>query len=193
MNAEKTPWGFPRGKVAHTLRCVLSKEFTDDDINTIAVVLMSHSLVEASIERVLYLVLDSEFPHYGRGYNAEETKKLEDLNHKMEERLSNTILDMSFWQKLSLVKPCLEIRDPCLIDEIKKINYVRNKIAHLKKIDDLKFRDKLIWNEEGLEELFVAAQCIAKEIDKLWEWIDENHSLYKKWAERLRELGEPLR
>jgi hypothetical protein len=35
MEREKTDWGVPRGKVAVTLRYSLSKEFTDDDINTI--------------------------------------------------------------------------------------------------------------------------------------------------------------
>jgi hypothetical protein len=192
MNSEKTYWGFPRGKVAKTLRSVLSKEFTDDDINTIAVVLMSHSLIEAAIERLLYLVLDSEFPHYGRGLNAEETKKFEDLNTKMEESLSKRIQNMSFWQKFSLIKPYLEIWYPYLVEKIEKINPVRNKIAHLEKIHDLKFEEKLIWSEEGLEEFFVSTQCVAKEIDKLWEMIDDKHALYEKCAKRLRELGESL-
>lgn len=190
MSSKKTKWGFPRGKVAQMLRSILSKEFTDDDVNTIAVVLLSHSLVEAAIEQVIYLVLNSEFPHYiKKGANPEETIKFKNLNKKIEENLSKTIQDMSFFQKFSLIKPCLET---CSIDEIKNLNEIRNKIAHLKRLDDLKFKGKLIWSEEGLEEFFVTSQFVVITIDKLREWIDDQHALYRKMERKLRELGEPL-
>ena len=182
MNSQKTNWGFPKGKVALTLRSILSKEFTDDEVNTIAVVLMSHSLVEAAIGRVLYLVLNSKFPHYGTGVSAEETKKFGALNKKMEQNLSKVIQDINFWQKSKLIEPCLEMWYPDLVEEIRNVNSVRNKIAHLEKIDDLKFKGKLIFSEEGLEEFFVSSQCAAKEIDKLWERIDENMPSMKNAA-----------
>ena len=181
MNSEKTDWGFPRGKVASTLRSILSKDFTDDDIDTIAVVLMSHSLVEVAIERVLYLTLNFEYPHYEGN-----------LEKKRQDDLCEAIEGMTFWGKFRLIEPCFKISDPGLIKQMRNINRVRNKIAHLEKINDLKFKDKLIRSEEGLEEFFVTCQCVAKQIDRLWERIDDQHALYERWAKRLQELGDPL-
>jgi hypothetical protein len=153
---------------------------------------MSHSLIEAAMNRFLYLILDSEYPHLGKTFNAKETEENENLNREMQENLWRVIEEMNFMGKFRLIEPCLKITDPDLIEQIRNINRVRNRIAHLKKIADLKFTDKLIWSEEGLEEFFATSQCGAWEIDKLWERIDDQHARCEKWAKRLKELGEPI-
>lgn len=186
MEREKTDWGFPRGKVAVTLRSILSKEFTDEDINTIAVVLMSHSLVEAAIERVLYLVLNSEYPHYGEGLDPNEAK------NKMEDGLCKVIEEMSFRGKLRLIEPCLNIWQPDLIQTVNDINTVRNRIDQLKTINDLRFKDKLIWSEEGLKEFFRTSQVVQWELGKLCEKIDGQHARCEKWVKDCRNWEKPF-
>jgi hypothetical protein len=52
--ANETEWGFPKGRVAKTLRTLLYKDLTDHDIEAIVVCLMSHLLVEDHINTLLY-------------------------------------------------------------------------------------------------------------------------------------------
>ena len=177
MDSGKTDWGFPRGKVAATLRSILSKDFSDDDVSTIAVVLMLHSLVETAIARVIFLVLTLGLPHYGKGVDHAETDNHETLNQEMEASISDAVQRLSFRHKFELIRPCLKIWHPHLQETIQEIGTVRNKIAHLERVDDLKYNGKSIWSEEGIEEFFVSCQCAAKEIDKLWERIDESRLL----------------
>jgi hypothetical protein len=185
MDSKETKWGFPKGKVASTLKNILSKEFTNKDIDTIAVVLMLRSMVELSIERVLFLMLNYEYPHYGKGMNPKETQKYKILNEKMEDELWKVIVGMNFHVKLSLIEPCLKVWYPGFEKTIKEINRVRNKIAHLNKLKSLKFKNKLIWSEEGIEEFFVTAQITTKEINKFCERIEERNEAIK---DTLREM-----
>lgn len=167
MDSKETKWGFPKGRVASTLRSILSRKFTNQDINAITVVLMLHSMVESAIERVLYLILVSGFPHYSKmKFSKQETNKMKD-------ELSDVIEKMSFGGKLSLIKPYLKVWRSDLVVDINEITRVRNKIAHLEKIKNLKFKNKLIWSEEGIEKFFVASQFTLEEINKFWHWTDE--------------------
>ena len=59
-----------------------------------------------------------------------------------------------------------------IIDEISDINEIRNKLFHRLTIKELKFKNKLINTEDGIEEFFQVAQQKLGHLDHLIEFIE---------------------
>lgn len=187
--SETTELGFPKGRAAKTLRTLLYKDLSDHDVEAIVVSLLSHLLVEDNINSLLYHWLSLDLPQKGGVQNI----SVESGNKKMESALWSLITKLQFSQKYKFIEPIFKNWFPPIDSaDIWKLNDLRNEIFHGRTIKDIKFHNKSIGTEEGIEEVFITAQAISKRFEDLTELIDHPHALAKKWSERLKELGEPL-
>lgn len=180
--SQTTEWGFPKGKVAKTLRQILYHDLSDSEVEAIVVCLLSHLLIENKINFVLYRWLNYDPP------KPSESKKIQ----KVEDELWKNITNMEFSKKYSLLEPHFATKFPYESKNIWKINNLRNEIFHGRAIKEAKFEGRPISNEETVEKIFLCAQFASKQLEKFDELIDSPRALAEKWAKRLKELGEPL-
>ena len=179
---EVTDWGFPKGRVAKTLRSILYPDLNDHEVEAIVVCLMGHLLVEDRLNRVLYRWLKQDAP---KPPADQQTAKADD-------ELWRTIVNLDFAKKYSLVEPFFAPRFPNEAATPWKINNLRNDIFHGRAIKDAKFNGQPISDEATVEQIFLSAQFACKQLDKFEEMIDTPHALAERWSKRLTELGEPL-
>ncbi len=180
---EFTEWGFPKGRVAKTLREALYPDLNDAEVEAIVVCLLAHLLVEDRINGIMYRWLVHDPP------KADTQKKTE----KLKNELHKTITKMNFSTKYQLMFPFFSENFPVESKDIWKLNDLRNEIFHGKSIKEAKFKGKLISEEKTVESLFVAAQMAVMQLDKFDELLYEPKALAENRANRLKELGEPLR
>jgi len=145
-------WGFPKGRVAKTLRQILDHELTDRDVEAMAVVLFSHLLVESCLNRVVYHIIGHDLPRMGYGIKEEDKETVDKQNADLEEDVRKMVCSMRFQTKLDLIKPSLKMWYPDMYSHITEINKVRNAIVHAKESKNVKFRRLSIWSEEGIEQ-----------------------------------------
>lgn len=186
--ANETDWGFPRGRVAKTLRNLLYKDLTDHDVEAIVVCLLSHLLVEDHINSLLYNWLLYDLPSKQEDSKEETETQLK----KMKDGIWKSVTKLQFGQKYQMIESVFTYWFPKEAAEIWKLNDLRNDIFHGKGITDVLFKGKSICKEEGIEEVYMTAQFITMRFVELAELLDTPHALAEKWAERLKELGEPL-
>lgn len=176
-----TDWGFPKGRVARTLRSILYPDLTDQDVEAIVVCLMAHILVERRLNDVLDAWLRQDAPSLPEGVAA-----------KADDALSKSIASMDFAKKYSLVLPFFEARAPREAKALWELNDLRSKVFHGHAIKDAKFRGQPLSEETTVEQIFLAAQFVSMELRKFQEAVDFPHAMAERWSKRLTELGEPL-
>jgi hypothetical protein len=181
---EETIYGFPKGRVAETIRKILHKDLNKQDIEVFVVCLSCHLLIESSINDLLYRWLCYDIPQYCER-SADEFNKAKDL-------LFENISKMPFAQKYSLIHPIFTYWFPDEAKDIWEINGIRNNLFHGKSVNDVMFKGFCIRNEEGIEKLFMISHNILDRFIKLDELIESPHIMAKKWGDRLLELGESL-
>jgi hypothetical protein len=179
---DTTDWGFPKGKVAKTLRKILYPELTGHEVEAIVVCLMAHLLLENKLNGLLYQWLKQDAPQLNE----------DKMQSKAEGGLWKNIVEMGFAKKYSLVKPFFAAHFPKEAENVKKINTLRNTIFHGKAIRDAKFDGQPISEEKTVERIFLAAQSASMQFDEFEEWVDGPHACAERWSKRLEELGEPL-
>ena len=167
--------------IAKELRKILYPDLSDSNVDAIIVCLLSHLLVEEKMNKVLYhwLKYDPPVP-YGK------TKVIED-------DLWKSIVKVPFANKYSIIEPFFTANFPTEAKDVWKINELRNDIFHGKALKNAKFGNGHIGVESTINNVFETAQAISMQLGKLLEYIVDNRELTKKWADRLTELGEPLR
>lgn len=179
---EETKHGFPIGKVAATLRKILSPDLNAHGVEAVTVCLLSHLLVERSINQTLYAWLKLDAP-----LNADEAAK-----EKADEALWNSIVKMDFAKKFSLLDPHFSLLFDGLGKRVWAINQLRNDIFHGRAIGNAKFNGKPIFEEETVEDIFMWAQEISMQMDKFFELVERPHAIADRWEAKLKKLGEPL-
>jgi len=179
--ADTTEWGFPKGRVAQTLRKILSPDATDHEVEAIFVCLTNHLLIERKLNGLLYRWLKQDAPKPAEA----------ELASKCDDALWNSIVKLTFATKYSLVEPFFAAHFPNGAPNVKKINTLRNDIAH-GRAGDAKFEGQPISEEETVEKIFLAAQFVSMQLDDFEEMIDRPHALAELWRKRLTDLGEPL-
>jgi hypothetical protein len=185
---EKSKWNIVIGNYAKTLRRSLFDDLSDHDVEAIVISLVSHLMVEGRINQFLYKWLLFDLPQ--KGPESLQTAVVE--NKKMEAKLWQSITNLQFAPKYSIIEPIMANWFPNEVKDIWKLNDLRNDIFHGRKLKDVKFKGKSIGTNEGIEEVFMTAQCFYKRLDMLSEEVEGPHLLSKKWAKRLKELGESL-
>lgn len=180
--ADTSDWGFPKGRVAQTLRKILYPQLTDHEVEVIVVCLLAHLLVENRLNGLLYRWLKQDAPNLSK----------DDVTAKAEDALWKNIIKMDFAKKYSLVEPFFKIHFPNEAAKPWKLNDLRNDIFHGRAIKDATFQDQPISEEKTVEEIFRAAQFLSEKLDKFEEMIDAPHANAERWSKRLAELGESL-
>jgi len=178
---DTTDWGFPKGRVAQTLRKILSPDLTNHEVEAVVVCLTAHLLIENRLNELLYRWLRQDAP---KPADAE-------LASKSDDALWNGVVKLSFATKYSLVEPFFAAHFPNEAPNVWKINTLRNDIAH-GRARDPKFEGQPISEEKTVERIFLAAQFVSMQLAEFEEMIDSPHALAELWSKRLTELGEPL-
>lgn len=177
---EETVLGFPRGRVAKTLRRILYPELSDKEVDIIIVVLFSHLMVESAIEDLIFKLFTFGMP-------GKENKRLDE---EMQKEVFRNITAIPFMKKFQLIKPVVG-KDYTKV--LEAIATVRNDIIHVRrKKEAIMFKGKPIWQEKTLAKYFNTCYGTREE---LWDWcetVDFFKAKHKKWAEKLKELGISL-
>lgn len=174
--------GFPTGRVAQTLRKILYPELTEHEVEAIVVSIISHLLIEDSLNGVIYRWLKQDAPIPPDKENA----------LRATDSLWDNLVKMDFAKKYSLVQPFFAAYFPNEEKIPWKINDLRNTIFHGKAIKDAKYEGQFISEESTIEKIFLAAQAVSLQLTKFEEMIDGPRALAERWRKRLEELGEPL-
>jgi hypothetical protein len=114
--AGTTEWGFPKGKVAETLRKILAPDLTDHEVEAIVVCLVAHLMVESRLNNLLHGWLSQDAPRPSG--DDERVAKAED-------DLWKAIVKIDFVKKFSLVQPFFALRFREEAGAIWKINDLR--------------------------------------------------------------------
>jgi hypothetical protein len=191
-DSNETKWGFPKGRVAKTLREILHRELTDHDVEVVSVVLFGHLLLEKHLNRIFYMLIAEDMPRMGAGRSEAERLATEKANQEMEDSVWKEVRSARFSAKLAFIRPGLKMWYPEVLQTIEAINKVRNAIFHDKESEKVEFEGSSIWSEEGIEKYFIAVQMACSELPRFAEMIDAPHARAERWAQRLRDLGEPL-
>ncbi len=169
-NEDNSFLGFPTGKVAESIRKVISPNFSSHDVEAITVILVSHLMIEKNINTLLYKWMTDRLP--------EMSTKIKDIPVHVvaKEELENVINKLDFAKKLSLIKPLgtllwgADSKD--IFKDFYKINNVRVEIAHRLNFEKIKFENQALNSEEGLEHFLNLAQQRNINISDLIELID---------------------
>ena len=170
--AEESKLGFEKGAVAKSLRKILFRDLTDQEVESISVVLICHLMIEERLNRLIYKWMSKPIPLMGREDKQKETI----LNDGVREDVYKNIEGLNFTRKVSLIRPLAKALwdedGKEIVDEILEINTVRNRLFHKLMIKDLKFKDQFISTEDGLETFVEVAQRKLIHIDDLIELIE---------------------
>ncbi len=134
-------------------------------------ILEIHQNCELRLDRIINKLLTYNAPLGFTDAEVEASKK----------EIWDEIGRMSFQAKAKLLKPILKSwkqTNPSLI-EINGINDIRNACAHMTRKDKSKIDYKgykLFEDDEGIARLFLDGWGITQGLDKMWEFIDDNHS-----------------
>jgi hypothetical protein len=175
-----TKWGFGKGQVHEELRKILYPDLTDNEMNAIIVCLFSHLLVEEQLNQVLFR------------WWAYDTPSTEETKEKIHKELNKKIAKLDFAKKYDLICPSFSVHFKEEAKNIWELNELRSNIVHGNAVKGATFKGKDIGSEEGAEEVFISAQVATAQLRKFDEMIDWRRAYSEKWAQRLKELGEPL-
>lgn len=174
-------WGVPKGSVAKKLRTILYPDLTDHQVETIAVCLMAHLLIEQNLNGVLYRWLNQNVP----------LAKGED-RLKGEDALWEKIVGTGFSKKFKAIEPFLKVHFSEQAQTIWKINDLRNHIFHGRAIEEAKFEGQPISEESTVERIFLAAQNVSMRFGRFEEVFDSLQPFDEPWKNRLMEFGKSL-
>jgi len=168
---EESPLGFPIGRVAQTIRRIISPSFSNHDVECITVVLVSHLMIEKRINSLIIKWLTTRLPDMG-GRNKHGVS----VNDVAREELVKYIDNLDFVKKLKLIKPLGTLLwgddSEDIFKDIYKINDARIKIAHGLDIKSVKIGNQSLTTEAGVERFLDLAQQRLLNVSDLIELID---------------------
>ena len=162
--------GFPSGKVAQSIRSIIHRDLSNHDVECITVVLVSHLMIEKRINDLIYIWLTKNLPQM-----SSKNKSGTSVNELAIDILNKYIEKLDFAKKVELIKPLgvLLWSDDSkdIFGDIYKINDARVGIVHHMEISNVKFGNKSLNTEVGLEHFFNLAQQRLLNISDLIELI----------------------
>jgi hypothetical protein len=168
---EDSALGFPIGRVAHTIRRIISPSLSNHDVECITVVLVSHLMIEQRINALIIVWLTKHLPKM-----SSKNKRSVPVNDVAEDELLKYIRKLDFVKKLELIKPLgtLLWGDDSgeIFKDIYKINNARIEIAHRLDIKGIKFDNQSLATEAGVERFLNLAQQRLLNVSDLIELID---------------------
>lgn len=171
MDPNNFIFGLQKGIVAKSLRKVLHSDLTDHDVESIAIILICHLMIENRINKLLYNWYTDSIPYMGSAGDTEAVLHNENVRKQVEDN----IVKLDFTKKVTLIKPLATAlwkkEGDEILKEIYEVNNVRNDIFHYLKIKEVKFKGKLLTSEEGLEVFVDVTHQRLLNIDDLIELI----------------------
>ncbi|MGD9161757.1 MAG: hypothetical protein PVG39_25325 [Desulfobacteraceae bacterium] len=163
--------GFPPGKVAQSIRNIISPSLSKHDVEVITIVLVSHLMIEERINELIVKWLTIHLPKMGN-----ETKKGIPVNDVAHEEIEEYVNKLDFSKKLKLIKPLGTLLwsddSKDIFNDFYKINNARVEIAHRLDLTKIKFGNRLLSTEAGIEKFLDLAQQRLLNVSDLLELID---------------------
>ena len=168
---EKSLLGFQIGRVAQTIRTIISPGLSNHDVECITVILVSHLMIEERINSLIIKWLTNHLPEMGS-----KNKHGVPVNDVAREELVKYIDKLDFVKKLTLIKPLGTLLwgddSKDIFNDIYKINNARIEIAHRLDIESIKINNQSLSTEAGVERFLDLAQQRLLNISDLIELID---------------------
>lgn len=168
---EESSLGFPIGKVAQSIRRIISPSLSNHDVECITVVLVSHLMIEERINALITKWLTNHLPKM-----SSKNKRGVSVNDVAREELAKYIDKLDFVKKLKLIKPLGTLLwgddSKDIFDDIYTINNARIEIAHRLDIKKVKIGNLSLATEAGAERFLDLAQQRLQNISDLIELID---------------------
>ena len=162
--------GFPTGKVAQSIRKIISPSLSNHDVECITIVLVSHLMIEERVNSLIIKWLTNNLPKMG-GKN----KKGESANDVARNEFTTYVDKLDFVKKLNLIKPLGTLLwgddSKDIFKDFYKINNARIEIAHRLEIKGIKIDNKSLATEGGVEKFLDLAQQRLLNIDDLIELV----------------------
>ncbi|OPY06248.1 MAG: hypothetical protein A4E66_02268 [Syntrophus sp. PtaB.Bin001] len=163
--------GFPIGRVAQTIRKIISPSFSNHDVESIAVVLVSHLMIEERINDLIIKWLTGHIPEM-----ASKNRQGVPVNEVARDEIEDYINKLDFSKKLKLIKPLGTLLwgddSEAIFRDFYKINNARVEIAHRLDLKSVKFDNFSLATEVGLEKFLDLAQQRLLNVSDLKELID---------------------
>ena len=158
--------------VSKSLRKVLHSELSDHDVECISIVLICHLMIENRINKLLYNWMADSIPYMGSTGDQDAVLNNESVKKQVED---NIVKKLNFSKKVQLIKPLATAlwkeEGDGILKEIYEINDIRNGIFHYLKVKEVKFKDKLLTSEGGIEAFVDIIHQTLLNIDDLIELI----------------------
>jgi hypothetical protein len=171
LKPEETLSGFPIGRVAQTIRKIISPSFSAHDVESITVVLVSHLMIEERINGLIIKWLTDHLPVMGS-----KNRHGVPVNEVARTEIEDYVNKLDFSKKLSLIKPLGTLLwgddSEAIFKDFHKINKARVDIAHRLDLKTVKFDNHSLGTEAGVEKFLDLAQQRLLNISDLEELID---------------------
>jgi hypothetical protein len=163
--------GFPTGKVAQSIRKIISPSFSKHDVESITIVLVSHLMIEERINELIIKWLTSHLPKMGS-----KNKRGIPVNDAAHEEIEEYVKKMDFSKKLKFIEPLGTLLwgddSKEIFKDFYKINNARVEIAHRLNLTKIKFGNRSLATEAGVENFLNLAQQRLLNVSDLVELID---------------------
>jgi hypothetical protein len=163
--------GFPNGKVALSIRKVISPSLSKHDVESITIVLVSHLMIEERINGLIIKWLTDHLPNMGS-----INKNGVPVNDVARKEIEKYVKKMDFSKKLGFIKPLGTLLwgddSKAIFKDFYKINDARIEIAHRLDLKRVKFDNLSLGTEAGVEKFLDLAQHRLLNISDLEELID---------------------
>jgi len=147
-----TKFGFPKGRVAQTLRKILYPDLTEHEDEAIVVCLMTHLLLEDRINGLIFRShVQQDAPQPPEGQKPSKTS----------DAFWEILVKMGFAKKYDRVEPFFAQLFPQEAKIVWKINHLRNTIFHGHAVKEAEFNSNRISDEETVENIFLSGQFAA--------------------------------
>lgn len=167
---EESESGFPLGRVAETIRKTISPSFSSHDVECIAVVLVSHLMIEERINALVVKWLTNNLPNMG-GKNKQGIS----VNDIARNEIVSYVEKLDFAKKLKLIKPLGTLLwgddSKDIFNDFYKINNARVEIAHRLDIKNTRIESFSLATEEGVEKFLDLSQQRLLNVSDLIELI----------------------
>lgn len=168
---EESHSGFSLGRVAETIRKTISPTFSSHDVECIAVVLVSHLMIEERINTLIVKWLANNLPNMG-GKNKQGIS----VNEIARNELVAYVEKLDFIKKLTLIKPLGTLLwgddSKDIFKDFYKINDARVEIAHRLDVKNTRIENLSLATEEGVEKFLDLSHQRLLNVSDLIELIE---------------------
>ncbi len=183
----KTLFEFPVGRVAQTIRELISPNYSNHDVESISVVLVSHLMIEERINGLIIKWLTNHLPEM-----STKNRHGVPVNEVARDEIANYVEKLDFSKKLGLIKPLGTLLwgddSEAIFKDFYKINTARVEIAHRLAIKGVKIDNLSLGTEAGIEKFLDLAQQRLIYISDLEELID-NCNNSRQSNNRMNRIG----